>query len=452
MRSRRWLATGLGVLLCGLLVYAGADAASAAELIELPAGFTPRTLALSPDGSRLYVSSAQGGIGVIDTATGGVVTPELGPDDAPTGIVTSADGTHIYVSYLSLAQVLELDVATGAVTATIPLPESSEVRMLSTSDATHVYLSASNGDGSRIVVIDTATNAVTTSDPSPDVFDIVTASTDGSRIYASTRSTDPNTLMVLDPTSFAVLATTVLPPDANILFMQVSPDGSRVYAMASTGTGESPQLLSYGAGLETPTDLPLPGYGISLAVSPDGARVFLTDVPDNQISVVDTATNALLGTIPLEGTLPFDLTVSPDGKRVYVADLASNQIEILDAPVLAPITLADGDVAAAYSAQFTASTDIGPVTFHATGLPPGLTLDPATGALSGTPTVGGTFTIAVTATNLIGSTTATFTLAIAAPPELPATGAPDLTGTVGIACALLFAGLCLTVAGRTRRI
>jgi len=58
-----------------------------------------------------------------------------------------------------------------------------------------------------------------------------------------------------------------------------------------------------------------------------------------------------------------------------------------------------------------------PVTFSATGLPPGLTLTTSTGAIGGTPTTAGTYTVTVTASDgtLTASVTFTWTIQSAVP-------------------------------------
>jgi len=109
-----------------------------------------------------------------------------------------------------------------------------------------------------------------------------------------------------------------------------------------------------------------------------------------------------------------------------------------DVPVtVSPGTLPNGAVATAYSQTVTASGGTGPYGFAITSgaLPAGLTLS-AGGALTGTPTAGGSFNFTVTATDSSAfpgpfSGSQAYTLTIAAPTlALPAT--PLAGGTLGV--------------------
>src|SRR5438132_284843 len=58
-------------------------------------------------------------------------------------------------------------------------------------------------------------------------------------------------------------------------------------------------------------------YGV--AVGPDGRRVYVANVEDATVSVLDTATNTIVDTVPV-GASPGGVAVSPAGTRVYVAN------------------------------------------------------------------------------------------------------------------------------------
>jgi len=96
------------------------------------------------------------------------------------------------------------------------------------------------------------------------------------------------------------------------------------------------------------------------------------------------------------------------------------------APAISTTSLPSGSVGMAYN-QILAATGDAPITWGATGLPGGLSINALTGAITGTPTAAGTFASAqITASNDAGSDTKTFSIVIAA---APVTVAPSLTGS-----------------------
>ena len=80
------------------------------------------------------------------------------------------------------------------------------------------------------------------------------------------------------------------------------------------------------------------------------------------------------------------------------------------APAITGTPNATASVGAAYSYQIAAVNN--PATYAASGLPPGLSLNAATGAISGTPTAGGAYTVSVFATNAYGTGSGILTLAV----------------------------------------
>jgi hypothetical protein len=80
-------------------------------------------------------------------------------------------------------------------------------------------------------------------------------------------------------------------------------------------------------------------------------------------------------------------------------------------PTIAPPPAQTGAVGAAVSLQMTAVDDGDPLTFTATGLPPGLSMSSA-GRITGTPTTAGTYTVGVTVSDGSLSAATTFTWTI----------------------------------------
>src|SRR5438105_11658460 len=105
-------------------------------------------------------------------------------------------------------------------------------------------------------------------------------------------------------------------------------------------------------------------------------------------------------------------------------------------PVITSPTTASGQVGVAFSYQITASN--GPIiSYNATGLPAGLTVNTTTGLISGTPAAGtntgSPYSVTLSATNGNGtSNPATLTLTIKPPPPV-ITSPTTATATVGVA-------------------
>ena len=72
-------------------------------------------------------------------------------------------------------------------------------------------------------------------------------------------------------------------------------------------------------------------------------------------------------------------------------------ISSAQAPVITSATSASGTVGSAFSYQIVATNS--PTSYSATGLPAGLSVNTATGLISGTPTAAGISTAALGATN-----------------------------------------------------
>ena len=127
--------------------------------------------------------------------------------------------------------------------------------------------------------------------------------------------------------------------------------------------------------------------------------------------MVDTTTGVISGTPTVAEAFAVTLDASNGG------GLGSLTVTISVAfapPVITSMTNAVAQVGTAFSYQTTATNN--PTSFAASGLPTGVVIDPATGIISGTPTVSGDYAVGLSAGNTGGIGTATLNLNVAAPP------------------------------------
>jgi YVTN family beta-propeller protein len=76
--------------------------------------------------------------------------------------------------------------------------------------------------------------------------------------------------------------------------------------------------------------IPVGNYPFGVAVIPDGSKVYITNVSSNSVSVIDTASNTVIATIPV-GDYPYGVTVTPDGSKVYVANhVSAGTVSVID--------------------------------------------------------------------------------------------------------------------------
>ena len=68
---------------------------------------------------------------------------------------------------------------------------------------------------------------------------------------------------------------------------------------------------------------------MGVAVDPTGTRVYVANQSGNTVSVLDTASNAVIVAVTV-GAFPVGVAVNPTGSRVYVTNYSSNTVSVLD--------------------------------------------------------------------------------------------------------------------------
>ncbi len=195
-------------------------------------------------------------------------------------------------------------------------------------------------------------------------------------------------------------------------------------ATNGTGTGNATLTITVGAAGVAPviTNNPLTATGV--VGTPFVTYVITaTGLPTNYSSVglpfglgLDPLTGAINGTPLAAGVWPVTLTAT----NSFGSNSATLTITIAPMPVAPTITSPSSVLQGTVSVRFptyTITADGLPTSFSAIGLPPGLSVNTATGAIDGTPTAAGTSTATIAATNAIGTDVAFLTFVIAPGPS-----------------------------------
>jgi len=456
-------AAALLVAFCFAVVPASAAFAVNADVI--PIDDSPTAVAISPDGLFAYVLMYGAGntaLTIIDTVSHSTEVIQLEGDSEDGDVAVSPDGKTIYVADEDNDSVEIIDALTHAVTVVknFDSPEGIAV----SPDGAMVYVTNYSSDKLTVMT------DINTSEKTYTIMQIavgdgplgVAVSPDGSSVYVANKNED--TLSVITDINVAgnTFSLTNVPVGVEPTDVAVSPDGSTIYV---TNNGDyftpSSGSVSIVDALSLETSTPLTGYNKTsgIAVSPSGSNIVFSGT--DRVTIVNTVTGTETG-FDITGTLK-GVAISPDGSSVYIANESlpsppRGSISVLPLAALQPATAAKTTVGTPYTFSIP-SFNATSFSVTAGSLPAGLSLNAATGAITGTPTAKGTATFTNTAVGELNSDIRSYSITVApvspqptGAPELSATGLDSgLVGTVGAFSLILVGVGVLLTKNRGRR-
>jgi lysophospholipase L1-like esterase len=176
------------------------------------------------------------------------------------------------------------------------------------------------------------------------------------------------------------------------------------------GTGAAHQIT-----FDPRNGAPTWGTRNDFASAPDyslGLERLPTGLPDFTLASTSQRAIATFTAPPVPGTHRIR-AVAHDGAGATARKTIT--VEALTGVAITTTSLPPGDEGTPYAATVEASPLIGPPTWTASGLPTGLTIDAATGTISGTPAAEGTYAVTIGVDDTTATASASFSLRIGPP-------------------------------------
>ncbi|HET9374252.1 MAG TPA: YncE family protein [Chthoniobacterales bacterium] len=194
------------------------------------------------------------------------------------------------------------------------------------------YITDPDSASNKVFVIDTATNTIVGSPISTGVMPIGVAVTpDGRYVYIANNGS--NTVSVLDAVTDRVVGSVSVP--AGPIGVAVTPDGKYAFVTSSvffTFTGHTVSVINTATNTLVGPPITVGSGPIGIAFTPDGKFSYVANFNDGTASVIDTATRTVVvPSIPFGSPSgsPVGVAATPDGKFVYVANVNASTVSVI---------------------------------------------------------------------------------------------------------------------------
>jgi YVTN family beta-propeller protein len=296
-------------------------------LLTLIAGFG----ALSPTAAQVagnvapqpvivYVANAAGGITEINSSNNSAIATAPFPNNGSTLAVTP-DGTRLYVSNRDVGEVRVFDTRTNVPLVVIPVGNAGENVGIAVSPNGQLVYVANQFSGT-VTVIDAATNHVVQTIFTGAEPIWITFSADGSGAYVSNQVS--GTVSVVATASGSVINT--IGGFSCPFHSKLTHDGSKLLVSSQCDNSLKVVNLSTNTVVNSIPTGPNPR---GIALTPDGRRAYVADWFSNTVDVIDVVAEVNLNTPITVGNNPLGIAMTPSGKA-YVANFSDNSISVIE--------------------------------------------------------------------------------------------------------------------------
>jgi len=313
----------------------------------------------------VQTNSAGDNIHIIDAVTNKVVG-EIKGIEAPHGVAVSPDGSRIYVSEQAGNTLTVVDGKTFQITKQIPLSGNPNLIDL-TPDGRSIYVAIAltwndlsefpqikAAPSGGVDVIDTVSLQNVKTIPIKGGIHDLNVTPDGKFVLAgASRGARPaaNAMFVIDTKTNEIAWTLPMSPSPSPMAISKKPDGStdKVYAQSGGANGfvvvdfatrviSSPiKLPDIAPEKQVPVGPPAASHGIS--VTPDQTTLLVNSRLNSALYAYSLPDLKLLGGVALGGKGAGWLTVTPDSKTAYVANEHTDDVSVVDIKSLKEVAL-----------------------------------------------------------------------------------------------------------------
>lgn len=272
-------------------------------IATVPVAYQPSGVAVSPDRTKVYITTRNSVVSVINTASNTAVAP-ISVGFKPWGVSFTPDGTKAYVVNVNdgNGSISVIDTASSTVSSTISVgnwPWAVAFKPDGTTAYVTVDYSSNPPVLGNVLAINTATNAVVATIPVGIGPFAVVVAPDGKKAYVTNNSPSSSigSVSVINTVTNSVV--TSIPVGNTPWGLAITPDGSRVYV-----SNENPSGAGSVSVIDTFTNsvlatVPVGSYPTGVSITPQGDRVYVVNDLSQTVSVIATARNAVVATIPI---------------------------------------------------------------------------------------------------------------------------------------------------------